>query len=108
MAAPPGSAAVGGQRGKLFGRRALMRCGSVRGGARPRDAVPTATPAPYLLPRDAAPAAASPSACLPFPRPRHFVGYAPSSHTAGLTVTAPFAAFLQPFALSPQPGESVR
>lgn len=79
-----------------------------RGEARPRDAIPAAASEPYPLPRDAAPAATPPSACLPFPRPRHFVGYAPSSHTAGLTVTAPFAAFLQPFALSPQPGESVR
>ena len=74
MAAPPGSAAVGGQRGKLFGRRALMRYGSARGSAatrcRPGRRVP------------AAPAAAS--------------------------AAAPFAAFLQPFALSPQPGASVR
>ena len=70
MAAPPGSAAVGGQRGKLFGRRARMRCGSARGRARPRDAVTGAASAPYPLPRDAAPAAASLPPRPPRPQPR--------------------------------------
>ncbi len=62
----------------------LMRCGSAREGATTR----------------CRPATTSLSACLPFPRPRHFIGYAPSSYTAGLTVTAPFAAFLQPSPLA--------
>ena len=93
VAAPPGSAAVGGQRGKRFGRGTLMCCGGARRGAQPRAAARL----PHLLPRDAASAAAPLPSRSPHP-----------ATSAAAPATAPFAAFLQPFALTPQADAGMR